>query len=170
MLSNGHTVMMRLKLLLALLVLVALALPGAAWADDPGFIDQYEEPFPTGGGNDHSGSGGSGGSGGGNATQVPGPTLSELQASVDPPVAKALKSVTTSPELGAPQQTFADRPDGGASAADPDAAATSLPKAFGTSAEAENPYLLAILLGLLVTTLAGAAVVLLRRRSSVGPD
>ena len=151
------------------MVLVAgLALPTVAWADDPGFIDQYEEPFPTGGGNDHSGGGGSGG---GNI-ELPGYTQSQLESSVPPSVAEALDSVATSPELGAPQWTFdgaSGRASARAGATAADASAASFPSALSTSAEAENPYLVAVLLGLVATTLVGAAAFAFRRRRSSPP-
>jgi hypothetical protein len=154
-------------------LLVALVLPGGATAAVPGFIDQYQEPFPTGGGNQHQGGGGGTGSSGGSGTQLPASTQAELANSVPVPVAEALESVATSPDLGAPQQTFADKLGSGSQRADASeaAAATSLPDALTASAEAESPYLLAVLLALAATALAGAAaLVVRRRRASARPD
>ena len=159
-----------------LLVLVAgLALPGVAGATDPGFVDQYQEPFPIGGGNDHAGHGhGNDHSGsGGGGTELPASTETKLENAVSEPVADALRTAATSPELGAPERMLTDgapermltdeRLNGSTEK-------SSLGDAISTSAEPGNPYLLVVLLGIAAITFAGAAAAVARRRVAARSD
>ncbi|HEX2502275.1 MAG TPA: hypothetical protein VHO73_12535, partial [Methylomirabilota bacterium] len=113
--------MKRARIGIVLLGLVAgLVFAGTAMADDPGYIDQYQEPLPTGGGNEHTGGNGNGGgSGGSGAFELPSATQENLSSSVSAPVAEALESVATSPELGAPQGTIRKREKAGQGDAGP---------------------------------------------------
>ncbi len=150
---------------LVLVLAAGLALPGGAAAADPGFIDQYQEPFPIGGGNDHTGNRGDDDSGsGGGSIELPASTETKLEDAVSEPVADALKDVATSPELGAPGRMLTDAEPGGS------AATSSLGEAISTSAEPKNPYLLGVLLGLAAITFAGAAAAVARRRVAARSD
>ena len=153
-----------LRLSALVLVLAAgLALPGVAAGADPGFLDQYQEPFPIGGGNDYTGSEDDDDRGSGGGIELPASTETKLDNSVSEPVAKALKDVATSSKLGAPGRMLTDEPGGSA-------ATSSLSEAISTSAEPENPYLLVVLLGLAAITFAGAAAVVARRRVAARSD
>ena len=157
--------MTRLRIATALLVVLAgLTFVGTAAADDPGFIDQYQEPFPTGGGNQHN-NGGGGGTGGG-GTSLPSSTLSNLQGSVSGPVATALESVATSDKLGAPQK-FLDDPQavGTGSAAEPGSAFSGV---VGAAADGGSSRLLAVIVALAALTLAGALAAAVARRRYAG--
>lgn len=169
--------MRSVRVAIALLALVGgLVFTGAAMADDPSVIDQYQEPLPTGGGNHHTGGNGGngGGSGGTGGADLPSSTQTNLQSSVSAPVAEALETVATSPELGAPQGTIskAGKPDTGAgegSGGPPvvqvePLEGSPLTDAVAAATDGGNSHLLAVVLALAALTLGGALVAVARRR------
>lgn len=97
----------------------ALALPGAAFAQTGGLIDQYIEDVPTSGGTHHAGSGGSGGTGSGgtgstgstgssSAAATPAPLPSDVETKLEDKGGKdseILQEIATSPRYGAPPAT-----------------------------------------------------------------
>ena len=167
--------MRSVRVAIALLALVGgLVFTGAAMADDPSVIDQYQEPLPTGGGNHHTGGGNGGGSGGTGGAELPSSTQTNLQSSVSAPVAEALETVATSPELGAPQGTIskAGKRDSGAgegSGGPPvvqvePLEGSPLTDAVAAATDGGNSHLLAVVLALAALTLGGALVAVARRR------
>jgi hypothetical protein len=167
------------RVAIAVVVLVlGLAFTGTAMADPP-VIDQYQEPLPTGGGNEHTG--GDEGSGGasGDGAQLPSSTQNNLESSVSAPVAEALESVATSPELGAPQGTIGkkSKQDAGAGQGSGGEApgvpveiepltGSPLSDAVSAATDGGNSHLLAVLLALGALTLGGGLVALARRRQT----
>jgi hypothetical protein len=159
-----------------LLVFSALALPPAAMAGDPPVVDQYQEPFPTGGGNQHTGGNGDGGGSGSSGAELPSSTQTNLANSVSAPVAQALETVATSPELGAPQGTIGkEKRKAGAeegSRTGPETAVVDveplsgspLTDAVSSATDGGNTYVVAVLLVLAALTLAGVALAVARRR------
>jgi hypothetical protein len=162
-------------------LVLGLAFAGTAMAEAPPVIDQYQEPLPTGGGNEHTGGDeGSGGGSGGGGAQLPSSTQSNLAGSVSPPVAEALESVATSPELGAPQGTIGKKgkqdagtgkgsgPSVAPPASDKSTPLTGSPLSDAVSAATDggNSHLLAVLLALAALTLGGALVAVARRRQT----
>jgi hypothetical protein len=162
-----------------------LVFAGAALADDPGYVDEYYEPLPTGGGNEHTGgSGGSGGSGGGGGSgsyELPSATQENLSSSVSAPVAEALESVATSPELGAPQGTIRKREKArqgdagsgsGSDSSDPVVVrvepleGSPLTDAVAAATDGGNSHLLGVLAALAGITAGAAGLALARRRRS----
>lgn len=89
----------------------ALALPGAAFAQTGGLIDQYIEDVPTSGGTHHAGSGGSGGTGStgsSSAAATPAPLPSDVETKLEDRGGKdseILQEIATSPRYGAPPAT-----------------------------------------------------------------
>jgi hypothetical protein len=81
----------------------ALALPGTAFAQSGGLIDQYIEDVPTSGGTHHAGTGGSGGTGstGSSAAPLPSDVTTKLEdkGGKDSDI---LQQIATSPRYGAP--------------------------------------------------------------------
>jgi hypothetical protein len=150
------------------LVMVALAsfastAPAATDSGQPSAADQYVEQIPTidggvplepgGGGGGGSSGGGSGGGGGGRAGTVPlSPfALRELRA-LGGPTAKALRTLATSPALGAPRRAGAARTLGGGSSAASGAALSST-----SSDSATTGVLVWLAIALLATTVIGVA-------------
>ena len=87
----------------------ALALPGAAFAQGGGLIDQYIEDVPTSGGAHHAGSGGTGstGSDGGSVSTAvtPAPLPTDVKTKLEDKGgkdAKILQEIATSARYGAP--------------------------------------------------------------------
>jgi hypothetical protein len=166
--------MRSVRVAIALLALVGgLVFTGAAMADDPSVIDQYQEPLPTGGGNTHTG--GNGGNGGGSGgAELPSSTQTSLQSSVSAPVAEALETVATSPDLGAPQGTIGkmgkrDVGAGEGSAVPPVVnvealEGSPLTDAVAAATDGGNSHLLAVVLALAALTLGGGLFALARRR------
>jgi hypothetical protein len=161
---------------IALLALVAgLVFAGTAMAAPP-VIDQYQEPLPTGGGNEHTGgngSGGSGGSGGGSGggAQLPSSTQTNLQSSVSDPVAEALETVATSPDLGAPQSTMGAKGKQDTAAEPPvvnvePLTGSPLADAVATATDGGNSHLVAVVLALAALTLGAGLVAVVRRRQT----
>jgi hypothetical protein len=152
-----------------------LVFAGTAMAGDPGYIDQYQEPFPTGGGNEHTGGNGNGGGSG--AFELPSSTQENLSSSVSAPVAEALESVATSPELGAPQGTIRKREkagQGGAGSGSSDPVVvrveplegSPLTDAVAAATDGGNSHLLGVLAALAGITAGAAGLALARRRRS----
>ena len=88
----------------------AIALPGAAFAQTGGLIDQYIEDVPTSGGTHHAGTGGSGGTGstGSSAAVTPAPLPSDVKTKLEDRGGKdsdILQEIATSPRYGAPPAT-----------------------------------------------------------------
>ena len=88
----------------------AIALPGAAFAQTGGLIDQYIEDVPTSGGTHHAGTGGSGGTGstGSSAAVTPAPLPSDVTTKLEDKGGKdsdILQQIATSPRYGAPPAT-----------------------------------------------------------------
>jgi hypothetical protein len=173
--------MKRARIAAALITALAgLAVTGTALAAEPPVIDQYNEPLPTGGGNDHTGeneggsgqAGGTGGSGGSNdsggeGSPLPSSTQSNLQDSVSAPVATSLQKIATSEELGAPQERLgsAGKRDGEISAAS-GADGGVVSEAVAAAKEGGSDYLLALGLALMVITLACGTAAVVRRSVS----
>jgi hypothetical protein len=85
----------------------ALALPGTAFAQSGGLIDQYIEDVPTSGGTHHAGTGGSGGTGstGSSAAVTPASLPSDVKTKLEDRGGKdseILQEIATSPRYGAP--------------------------------------------------------------------
>jgi hypothetical protein len=85
----------------------ALALPGTAFAQSGGLIDQYIEDVPTSGGTHHAGTGGSGGTGstGSSAAVTPASLPSDVKTKLEDRGGKdseILQEIATSPRFGAP--------------------------------------------------------------------
>ena len=159
---------------IALLALVVgLVFAGTAMAAPP-VIDQYQEPLPTGGGNEHTGgNGGSGGSGGssGGGAQLPNSTQTNLQSSVSAPVAEALETVATSPDLGAPQSTMGAKGKQDTAVEPPvvnvePLTGSPLTDAVATATDGGNSHLVAVVLALAALTLGAALVAVVRRRQA----
>ena len=88
----------------------ALALPGTAFAQTGGLIDQYIEDVPTSGGTHHAGTGGSGGTGstGSSAAVTPASLPSDVKTKLEDKGGKdseILQEIATSPRYGAPPAT-----------------------------------------------------------------
>jgi hypothetical protein len=88
----------------------ALALPGTAFAQSGGLIDQYIEDVPTSGGTHHAGTGGSGGTGstGSSAAVTPTSLSSDVKTKLEDKGGKdseILQEIATSPRYGAPPAT-----------------------------------------------------------------
>jgi hypothetical protein len=88
----------------------ALALPGTAFAQSGGLIDQYIEDVPTSGGTHHAGTGGSGGTGstGSSAAVTPASLPSDVKTKLEDRGGKdseILQEIATSPRYGAPPAT-----------------------------------------------------------------
>jgi hypothetical protein len=150
---------------LILTLVFGLLLVGPAAADDPSVIDQYQEPFPTGGGNDHTGGNGGQDGGGGGGSQLPESLHSDLDAAVPAPVADSLEVVATSPDLGAPQTTLGNK----APASDSGEAVGSgspLTDAVSAATDSDSLYLPILLLALGAVTIGGGAFAVARRRQS----
>ena len=82
----------------------ALALPGAAFAQSGGLIDQYVEDVPTSGGTNHAGSGGTG-STGSSAAVTPAALQSDVKTKLEDKGGKdsdILQQIATSSRYGAP--------------------------------------------------------------------
>jgi hypothetical protein len=82
----------------------AIALPGAAFAQSGGLIDQYVEDVPTSGGTHHAGSGGTG-STGSSAAVTPAALSSDVKTKLEDRGGKdseILQEIATSPRYGAP--------------------------------------------------------------------
>lgn len=170
--------MRHVRIGIALLALVAgLVFAGTAMAAPP-VIDQYQEPLPTGGGNEHTGgNGGSGGSGGssGGGAQLPSSTQTNLQSSVSAPVADALETVATSPDLGAPQGTIGQKGKQDAAAGsstEPPVVnvepltGSPLSDAVSAATDGGNSHLVAVVLALAALTLGACLVAVARRRQA----
>jgi hypothetical protein len=85
----------------------ALALPGTAFAQTGGLIDQYIEDVPTSGGTHHAGSGGTGSTGSSAAvtpTSLPSDVKTKLEDSGGKD-SEILQEIATSPRYGAPPAT-----------------------------------------------------------------
>ncbi len=181
--------MRNLRVGLVLLVAVlGLVFAGTAMAEDPPVIDQYQEPLPTGGGNHHTGGnggnggsggtgGGSGGSGSGGGAELPNSTQSNLANSVSAPVAQALESVATSPDLGAPQGTIGKRDQAGSDTGSGSSFETPavnveplsgspLTDAISAATDGGNSHLVAVVLALAALTLGGGLAAAARRRQT----
>lgn len=99
------------RTLVTALAIAALALPGTAFAQTGGLIDQYIEDVPTSGGTHHAGSGGSGGTGStGSASAAA--TLAPLPTDVKTKLeakggkdSEILQEIATSSRYGAPPAT-----------------------------------------------------------------
>jgi len=88
----------------------ALALPGTAFAQSGGLIDQYIEDVPTSGGTHHAGTGGSGGTGstGSSAAVTPASLPSDVKTKLEDRGGKdyeILQEIATSQRYGAPPAT-----------------------------------------------------------------
>ena len=88
----------------------AIALPGAAFAQTGGLIDQYIEDVPTSGGTHHAGTGGSGGTGstGSSAAVTPASLPSNVTTKLEDKGGKDSdipQEIATSPRYGAPPAT-----------------------------------------------------------------
>ena len=90
------------------------ALPGTAFAQTGGLIDQYIEDVPTSGGTHHAGSGGSGGTGStgstgsSSAAATPAPLPTDVKTKLEDKGGKdseILQEIATSPRFGAPPAT-----------------------------------------------------------------
>jgi hypothetical protein len=85
----------------------AIALPGAAFAQTGGLIDQYIEDVPTSGGTHHAGTGGTG-STGSSAAVTPASLPSDVKTKLEDKGGKdsdILRQIATSPRYGAPPAT-----------------------------------------------------------------
>jgi hypothetical protein len=85
----------------------AIALPGAAFAQTGGLIDQYIEDVPTSGGTHHAGTGGTG-STGSSAAVTPASLPSDVKTKLEDKGGKdsdILQQIATSPRYGAPPAT-----------------------------------------------------------------
>jgi hypothetical protein len=87
----------------------ALALPGTAFAQTGGLIDQYIEDVPTSGGTHHAGTGSGGtGSTGSSAAVTPASLSSDVKTKLEDKGGKdseILQEIATSPRYGAPPAT-----------------------------------------------------------------
>jgi hypothetical protein len=87
----------------------AIALPGAAFAQTGGLIDQYIEDVPTSGGAHHAGTGSGGtGSTGSSAAVTPASLPSDVKTKLEDKGGKdseILQEIATSPRYGAPPAT-----------------------------------------------------------------
>ena len=88
----------------------ALVMPGAAFAQTGGLIDQYIEDVPTSGGTHHAGTGGSGGTGstGSSAAVTPASLPSDVKTKLEDRGGKdseILQEIATSQRYGAPPAT-----------------------------------------------------------------
>ena len=156
---------------LGLLATLALAVP--AHAEPPPFVDQYQEPIPWAGGDQHTGGNGGGDRNDG-GSPLPNSLLAGLHDEVDPEVAAALETVATSTDLGAPPaKASGDKKAGsGASAGEESDAASDGASADGglasdvitATAEDGGSYLPVLLLAIAGITLVAAAAALYGRR------
>jgi hypothetical protein len=87
----------------------ALAMPGTAFAQTGGLIDQYIEDVPTSGGTHHAGTGSGGtGSTGSSAAVTPASLPSDVKTKLEDKGGKdsdILQQIATSPRYGAPPAT-----------------------------------------------------------------
>jgi len=134
------------------LAAAALALPGAAFAQTGGLIDQYIEDVPTSGGTHHAGTGGSGGTGStsSSAAATPAPLPTDVKTKLENKGGKdseILQEIATSPRYGAPPATS------GAILA-----ATSTPDPFSAAIGAVSDGSDGRMVGLFIALLAVTAV------------
>jgi hypothetical protein len=96
------------RTLVAAFATAALVLPGAAFAQTGGLIDQYIEDVPTSGGTHHAGTGGSGGTGStgsSSAAVTPASLPSDVKTKLEDRGGKdseILQEIATSARYGAP--------------------------------------------------------------------
>jgi hypothetical protein len=128
----------------------ALALPGAAFAQTGGLIDQYIEDVPTSGGTHHAGTGSGGtGSTGFSAAVTPASLPSDVKTKLEDKGGKdsdILQQIATSPRYGAPPATSGAIP------------ATSSPDPFSAAVGALTDGGDGRMVGLFVALLAITAV------------
>jgi hypothetical protein len=95
------------RTLVTALATAALALPGTAFAQTGGLIDQYIEDVPTSGGTHHAGSGGTG-STSSSAAATPAPLPTDVKTKLEDKGGKdseILQEIATSARYGAPPAT-----------------------------------------------------------------
>jgi hypothetical protein len=128
----------------------AIALPGAAFAQTGGLIDQYIEDVPTSGGTHHAGTGSGGtGSTGSSAAVTPASLPSDVKTKLEDKGGKdsdILQQIATSPRYGAPPATSGAIP------------ATSSPDPFSAAVGALTDGGDGRMVGLFVALLAITAV------------
>jgi len=93
------------RTLVAAFATAALVLPGSAFAQTGGLIDQYIEDVPTSGGTHHAGSGGTGSTGSSSAAVTPASLPSDVKTKLEDRGGKdseILKEIATSARYGAP--------------------------------------------------------------------
>ena len=99
------------RTLVTVFAAATFALPGTAFAQTGGLIDQYIEDVPTSGGTHHAGSGGSGGTGStgsSSAAATPAPLPTDVKTKHEDKGGKdseILQEIATSPRFGAPPAT-----------------------------------------------------------------
>ena len=150
------------RTIVAVAVLGALALPGAAFAGN-GLIDQYIEDVPTAGGAHHPGAGGTSGSGTSSPTA---PTVS-LSGSVQTKLDKnggddapLLNKIATSPSYGAPQETSGTVPT-------PTGSPDPLSAAVGAITDGSDGRMVGLFVALLAVTAVSLGFAAASRRRTI---
>jgi hypothetical protein len=140
----------------------AIALPGAAFAQTGGLIDQYIEDVPTSGGTHHAGTGSGGtGSTGSSAAVTPASLPSDVKTKLEDKGGKdseILQEIATSPRYGAPPAT-----------AGAVLTATSSPNPFsaavGAVTDGGDGRMVGLFVALLAVTAVSLGVAAARRRT-----
>jgi hypothetical protein len=154
------------------IAVAALALPGAAFADSGGLIDQYIEDVPTSSGSHHAGAGGGSGSGSGgggstssggssSAAATPAPLSSDVKTKIEASGgkdSKLLQDIATSPRYGAPTESSGAVPT-------PTGSPDPLSASVSAVTDGSDGRMVALFVALLVITAVSVGAAAARRRA-----